>query len=229
MCKDTLRIFCTIPWEKWSGKTVVWLLTTISVVAISWNCAVRGLLSREYHADCLIQTTWIPHKIVVMKSKMNQCAFLAGLRLQLSCFHRWKYCFYHQAPITRFKKHVFFQFQSCVDCLGHIVPFHEKRGQGKSVLWVLTVIPVVTLIWYFTKWYCQMTSKPEVASSLYLSENSNTWPNLMLYWRQKWTSVFFWQVWGCNDPYSKRKIELLQSGPKSQVQKNVFPCNFQAV
>ena len=105
------------------------------------------------------------------------------------------------------------------------IPWEKRSGEECSVSIDSHTCCYPDLV----KWYCQMTSKSEVASSLYLSENSNTWPNLMLYWRQKWTSVFFWQVWGCNDPYSKRKIELLQSGPKSQVQKNVFPCNFQAV
>ena len=37
-------------------------------------------------------------KTVVMKIKMNQCAFLIGLRLQLSSFPRWKMLLLLQGP-----------------------------------------------------------------------------------------------------------------------------------
>ena len=48
------------------------------------------------------------------------------------------------------QKHVSQQLQSCVKTLlRHSVTFHQKRS-GASVLWVLTAIPVVTLI----RWKC---------------------------------------------------------------------------
>ena len=65
-----------------------------------------------------------------------------------------KYFICHQATTPRFKKNFSLQFQSCIKTLlAHNVTLHQKRDKRsrESVLWVLTAIPVVTLIrWNYT-------------------------------------------------------------------------------
>ena len=68
-----------------------------------------------------------------MKGKMNQCIFLVSLRLKLSTFHWRKILLFSiRSPFTGSQNGVFLQFQSCVKTiLGHAVPCHEKKGQGR--------------------------------------------------------------------------------------------------
>lgn len=76
--------------------------------------------------------------------------FLAKSRLQLFCFSQWENTL--PSGTIKFTRACFPAFQSSVKTLlWSDVPFLEKRCQGDSVLWVLTAIPVVTLIrWNFT-------------------------------------------------------------------------------
>ena len=87
-CIKTFRTHWTIPYEKQSGESVFWVLSSIPVISlIRWYWTVR----------------WLPSKsgkqpISFRKQKLGQrkeyvCAFLAGLRPWLSNFHRQKICF----------------------------------------------------------------------------------------------------------------------------------------
>ena len=57
-CKDIPMKRCTIPWEKMSGDSVLWVLTAIPVVTlIRWNFTVRWLPSKKLEACFLFQKT----------------------------------------------------------------------------------------------------------------------------------------------------------------------------
>lgn len=87
------------------------------------------------------------------------------------------------------QKQISLQHQSCVKTfLGH----QEKRS-GDSVQWALIALSIVTMI----RWKDTVRWLP---SNLFVLENSNTWPKLSLLWKEKWTRVFLWQVWGNNYP-----------------------------
>ena len=111
------------------------------------------------------------------------------------------------------QKQISLQHQSCVKTfLGH----WEKRS-GDSVQWVLTAISIVTMIsWKDTvRW---------LPSNLFVLENSNTWPKLSLLWKEKWTRVFLWQVWGSNYPgFTGGMYCLFTQAPIPRFTKSCFP------
>ena len=148
LCKDTTRTHSTIPWEKRSRRGVLWVLNAISVVTqIRWNCTLRWLPRMKWQAAIFVEHKCLPKAVTVMRRKGNQCAFLAGLNLQLSHFHRWKYCFFLQVPISRFTKACFpANSELCKDIPRAHYPIPWEKKSGDSVLWVLTTTPVVTLV-----------------------------------------------------------------------------------
>ena len=96
---------------------------------------------------------------------MNQCVFLAGLRLQQFSFYRGKILICHQVPIPRFSKTHLPVFHSCVRAfLGHTVPSHEKKVRGECS---------VSFDYHSCHYpdqanlFCHMTSQQEVASSCF--------------------------------------------------------------
>ena len=133
-CVDSPRTPCIIAWEKRSRKSVLWMLTAIPIVTlIRWNYPVRCHPKKKLKAAVFFPKTQLfPQSCCWNEEENEPVCFLESLRLQLSSFHRWKYYFYHQAPIPRFSKQVFLQFQKdhVEMILGHTVPFHEKRDQG---------------------------------------------------------------------------------------------------
>lgn len=143
--------------------------------------------------------------------KMNQCVFLAGLRLQLPTFKEKNRASAIRPQISRFIKTYFHAVSKLYEeLLGHSVPFHEKKRTEKSVLWVLTVIPVLILI----RWNC-LNSQLEVASKLFLSETRTL--DKIVVMKKNWTSVFFWQVSSVTLQLSQVRILLLPSSPNSHV------------
>lgn len=87
-----------------------------------------------------------------MKREMNQCVLLEDLRLQLSNFYSGNIILCHQTSVPRFKhkkKHFLFRIVHRQH-LGHTVPFHEKRYQGRVfcgywlsyilLLWLVEII-----------------------------------------------------------------------------------------
>ena len=103
------------------------------VTLIRWNYPVRCHPKKKLQAAVFFPKTQLfPRSCCWNEEENEPVCFLESLRLQLSSFHRWKYYFYHQAPIPRFSKQVFLQLQKdhVEMILGHTVPFHEKRHQG---------------------------------------------------------------------------------------------------
>ena len=140
-----------------------------------------------------------------------------------------KYCFYHHAPIPRFTKHVSLHFQrSSRTHIGHTVPFHMERDHRRVFFFclfvfflVLSAIPLVTLI----RWNSTISNFTQgVLSSQFISENSNTWPNLLVSWRVKWTTMSFCKALGCNYPgFRVEKYCISHMAPIPRVTKTCFP------
>ena len=101
-------------------------------------------------------------KAVVMKSKMNQWLFsykYEAIIIQLPQVENIG--FTKRAQFASSKRHVSWLFKKCVKThLQHTIPFHEEKCQ-EHILWVLTAIPVFTLIrWISTvSWLPSMKSK----------------------------------------------------------------------
>ena len=157
------------PWEKMSGESVLLVLITIpAVTVIRWNCSVRWLPSQISEASFLFQKLKTMRNAIVMKRKMNQCAFLACLGLQLPSFTGGKYSFLKSGPnaqVKKKKKKLCLQFQSCVKHnykTQYTIPWEWQKRSGESILWVLTAIPVVILI----RWNC---SERSLASKKWLA------------------------------------------------------------
>ena len=103
----------------------------------------------------------------VVKRKINQCVYLASLRLKLSSFHWRKILFFHQIPIPRFTKTFFTAVSElCKDTPGAHCTISWEKKSGESVLWVLTAIPCGTLIrWKYTvRWLYARSGKKSVMS-----------------------------------------------------------------
>ena len=133
-----------------------------------------------------------------------------------------KYFFCHQAPITRFKEACFPSFSELSKNTPrkHCTTPWEKRSR-ESVLWLLTAIPVVSLI----RWNSTISNFTQgVLSSQFISENSNTWPNLLVSWRVKWTTMSFCKALGCNYPgFRVEKYCISHMAPIPRVTKTCFP------
>ena len=123
------------------------------------------------HPIYFIKQNIMTNVVIAKKRKINQCASLENLRLQLPNLNWEKYFFFcYQAPKRRLKKKCF----TAVSVLCKDIPrtqciiSWEKRSE-ESVLWVFASIPVVTLIrwnctvrWLLSKkwqtaWYFQKT------------------------------------------------------------------------
>ena len=64
LCKDTPRTHCTIPWEKRSRESVLWVSTAISVVTLRrWNCTVRWLPRKKW------QVAWFFKKAQILDQR----------------------------------------------------------------------------------------------------------------------------------------------------------------
>ena len=60
LCKDTPRIHWTIPWEKSTGESVLWVLMVIPVVTLTtWKCTVSWLRAKEWQEACFFQKNQI--------------------------------------------------------------------------------------------------------------------------------------------------------------------------
>ena len=64
LCKETHRTHHTIPWEKRSGESVLWVLTTITVVILmKWTCTVEKSFYKKCQTDYFFQKSQIPEQI----------------------------------------------------------------------------------------------------------------------------------------------------------------------
>ena len=91
----------------WEYSFINHVLTAMPVTLIRWNSAVRQLQSFKWQAACFFQKFQILDKAVVMKRKMNQCVFLADLRLQISNIHSWKILVLPSGPSSQVYKDMF--------------------------------------------------------------------------------------------------------------------------
>ena len=134
------------------------MLTAIPVVTlIWWNFTVRWLPTRSGEQPASFRLLkYLTIVVVVMQKKMKcQSVFLEGLRRQLSSFHRDKTAFKSglNSPVH---KDVSMQSHSGIKTLlGSTIPCLEKRS-WESVLWVLTAIPIFTVI----RWNCTVRWHP---------------------------------------------------------------------
>ena len=94
-CNKTPRTQFSIPWEKKSGKSVLWVCVPYLLLPwLSESILSDGLQAREWQAVCFFQKTQIfDQTCCLFERQMNQRLFLAGLRLQLSRFHTGKKVF----------------------------------------------------------------------------------------------------------------------------------------
>lgn len=116
--------------------------------------------------------------VVVMKRKMKQCVFLAGLDWNYPYSTGGKFCFWHYMTIHKFTKTCFpARSEWCeITRRTHCTIPWEVRSE-KSILWCW--LPFLLLIWSAELSY-QMTAQQTVSSSLLLSESSNNWLKLLL-------------------------------------------------
>lgn len=101
-----------------------------------------------------------------MNEKMNECVFMDCLGLQRPDFIVDKYFFCHQVPIPKFTKTCFTAILELCRYSWDIVYHYMKKDVRESVLWLLTAIPVVTLI----SWNCTvrwLTRKKYQASPIF--------------------------------------------------------------
>lgn len=80
LCKDTTRTHCTIPWEKRSRESVLWMLTPITVVTQNkWNCTRRWLPSKKWQIVNFFQKTQIFDQSFYCNEKKNRPVYFSGL------------------------------------------------------------------------------------------------------------------------------------------------------
>lgn len=98
---------------------------------IRWNCPVRGLPSKG-QASCSCQKIQILDQIFVVVNRKVSVFFWLVWGCKYPLFTGGKYCFTIFTQFPDSPKKVFLQSQSYIKThLWHIVPFHEKRGQGR--------------------------------------------------------------------------------------------------
>ena len=146
---------------------------------------------QEVSSTCLFQITEkLEQNCCCNEGKNEPVCFYGNFKaenVQLSQVE--KYFFFHLAPVPRFTKRCSVHSQSYVwILLGHSVPFYDKNG--RSVLCVLTNIPLVTRIRssFTLRWLpskkCQAVchfQKTQILDKICCKEE------------KKWTSVFLWQ------------------------------------
>ena len=100
----------------------------------------------------------------------------------------------------------------------HTIPL--EKWSRESGLWLLTTIPVGTQL----RRKCTVRWLPTIRGKQTISENSNTWSNLWLEWRENESVCFSGRLEAATIELSQGKILLLPSGLSFQVHKNMFSC-----
>ena len=163
---------------------------------------------------------------------MNQGAFLCSLRLQLSSCYRVKILVFPLTPKSRIHKSMFpcmseeTCFPACQSCvktlLGYIVRFLEKRGQGRVFCecWV----PYPLLPWLIETVLSDDFSARSGKKTVSLVKLKYVIKTVVER-REKWTSVFFWQIWGCKSPtFTGGKYSLCHQAQILRFTKTCFPA-----
>ena len=153
LCKDSTKTQCAIPWEKRSGDSVLWVLSTISVVnLIKWICTIRWFSSKsgKQFVSLWKLESW---EYLLLYNERNEPVCFSGrfeaTAFELSQLENTSLAIRPQCGSSQ--KHVSLHFQNFVRTplyLHCTIP--REEGLGENVLWVLTAIPVVTL----SRWIC---------------------------------------------------------------------------
>ena len=143
--KDTPMTRCTIPLEKMSGRSVLWLLTTKPVVTlVRWNCTVRWLISRKWQAACRFQKT--QKLLLEWGDKWISVFFWQVWWWNYPAFATGKNFLCYQAPMPRLTKYMFLCiFRVVKTHLGNTVLFHDKTRQ--RTVFFETWLPYLLLLW----------------------------------------------------------------------------------
>ena len=111
--KDIPRTHHTIPWEKRLRESVLWLLTAVSRFGETvLSDDFRGRVGKKIVS--FIKLKYLTKVFAIMKRKMTKVFSWQVWECNYPGFTVEKYCFWHQAPIPRFRKHVSLQFKRCV-------------------------------------------------------------------------------------------------------------------
>ena len=151
LCKDAPRTHRTIPWEKMSGETVPWELISIPVVILTgWNNTVRWLPCLKSEGACCFHKTPKLYQSYCFNEKNETVCFSGSFEvetIQLSQWENTSFAIRPQFPSSQ--KHVSLQFQNCLKThlRWHCTIPWEKMSK-EIILWVLTAILLVTLIWW---------------------------------------------------------------------------------
>ena len=149
LCEDTTRTQCDIPSEKRLGESVLWVLTAIPAVTLMrWKCTTHDFQGRSVKQLVSFRKLKILTKaVVVMKSKVNQCVFLACLGCNYPAFIGGKYRFFSiMAQCPGSQKCFLAVSEFCKDKPRTQCTNPREKMFRESVLWVFIAIPIVTLI-----------------------------------------------------------------------------------
>ena len=130
----------------------------------------RQTLSPLSHQGCslnILRSQLLKEVVLGLKSRMSLCVFLAGYMLQLYRFHRANDCFWTSYPSSRFTK-------TRLPAVSKLCKF-TPRTQG--------MIRVYWLLYLGFQWSSKTVLSEDLqlekASSMFLSENTNVWWNLL--------------------------------------------------
>ena len=166
-------------------------------------------------------------KVVIMKRKINQCVYLAGLRVQLSSFHKdiiliWPSGHNSQVPRKRVSE---VSQLSKNSSRAHCTFPWEKRPRG-----------VFCSVYYHTycypnQWNSSVRRVPAVSGKEPVSfRKLKHLTKIVVVMRRKMNRcVFLASLRLQLSTFQRRKILILPLGYIFQYPKKVFPCTFRAV
>ena len=106
--KDTSRTHCSIPWEKMSLESVLWVFTTRKdVTMIKWNCTVRLHPRKKWQAAYCIEKTHKRVQICCCNEEQNEPVCFPG-RVEAATIQvsQWEISFAIRPPFPG-SKHMF--------------------------------------------------------------------------------------------------------------------------
>ena len=145
LCKNRPRKHCTIPWEKRSRESVLWVSIAISVVTLTrWNCTVRWLPRKKWQVPWFLKKAQILDQRCCYEEKNEPRCFSISIEaaiFQLSQEENTAFANGPQCPGS--EKHDSLQFLCKDTTRTHCTILWERRSR-ESVLWMLNPITVVT-------------------------------------------------------------------------------------
>lgn len=151
----------------------------------------------------------LDQSICCNEKKMNECIFLAGLTLQLSCFHGEKTLLLPLGPGHRFIK-------TCLPAVSeilmihqvHTVRTHEKEVRGKCTCVQVTLVALI-------RWNYPVRGLPSKKGQASCScQKTQILDQIFVVMKTK-ISVFFWLVWGYKYPlFTEGKYTQFPDSPK---------------